>query len=109
MSWNRLKKNSALGQTPQLSNTKLAVLAGVFVQGSTSEIDIFIAGKPAQAKLKALIGSLEKKEGREINYAVMPYDEFYYRLSIHDRFVTQLLRSKHVVLRDDKQVLMTEK
>jgi len=100
---------SIQAKVDELSNTKLAVLAGVFVQGSTSEIDIFIAGKPAQAKLKALIGSLEKKEGREINYAVMPYDEFYYRLSIHDRFVTQLLRSKHVVLRDDKQVLMTEK
>lgn len=93
----------------QLGGVKLAVLSGVFVHGSASEIDLLIVGKVTTTKAKTLVRSLEKKEGRELNYSLMSYDEFYYRLSIHDRFVAQLLASKHIVLRDDENILTTEK
>ena len=93
----------------ELGGIKLAILSGVFVQGSGSAIDLLLVGKPAPAKLKAFIKSIEKKEGRELNYSVLTYDEFYYRLSIRDKFITELIASKHTLLRDDEQILTRQK
>lgn len=93
----------------ELGHIKLAVLSGVFVPDSVSDVDLLLVGKPARAKLKSFIKVLEKKEGRELNYSVVPYDEFYYRLSIRDRFITELLSSKHVLLRDKENILNRQK
>lgn len=88
-----------------LGKIKLAVLSGIFVENSSSSLDLLLVGNPAPAKLKTFIKGLEKQEGREINYSVMPYDEFYYRLSIRDKFIAQLLANKHTVLRDEENIL----
>lgn len=93
----------------EVGGIKLAVMAGVFVAGSASKVDLLLVGNPAPAKVKAFIKSLEKKEGRELNYSVLTYDEFYYRLSIRDKFITELTSSKHVVLRDTEQILDKQK
>jgi len=93
----------------ELGGIKLAVMAGVFVAGSASKVDLLLVGNPAPARVKAFIKTLEKKEGRELNYSVLSYDEFYYRISIRDKFITELMSSKHVVLRDDEQILAKSK
>jgi hypothetical protein len=74
-----------------------------------SNLDLLLVGNPAPAKQKAFMKSLEKKEGRELNYTVMPYDEFYYRLSIRDKFITEVVSSKHIVLRDEEHILNKQK
>lgn len=89
----------------EVGNIKLAVLAGVFVPNSVTSVDLLLVGNPSPAKLKTFIKSLEKQEGRELNYSVLAYDEFYYRLSIHDKFITELIASKHIVLRDEEKIL----
>lgn len=93
----------------EVGGIKLAAMAGVFVAGSASKVDLLLVGNPAPAKVKAFIKTLEKKEGRELNYSVLSYDEFYYRLSIRDKFITELTSSKHVVLRDTEQILAKAK
>ena len=93
----------------EIGSIKLAVMAGVFVSGSSSGVDLLLVGNPAPVKVKNFIKSLEKKEGRELNYSVLAYDEFYYRMSIRDKFITELLVSKHVVLRDEEQILKQQK
>lgn len=89
----------------EVGNIKLAILAGVFVPNSMSAVDLLLVGNPSPAKLKSFIKMLEKQEGRELNYSVLAYDEFYYRLSIRDKFITELVASKHVVLRDEEKIL----
>ena len=89
----------------ELGGIKLAILSGVFVHGSGSSIDLLLVGKPTPARLKSFIKSIEKKEGRELNYSVLSYDEFYYRLSIRDKFITELVASKHTILRDEENIL----
>jgi hypothetical protein len=89
----------------EIGSIKLAIMAGVFVAGSTSSVDLMLVGNPAPARVRSFIKSMEKKERRELNYSVLSYDEFYYRLSIRDKFITELLSSKHVVLRDEEQIL----
>lgn len=97
------------GKLDELGGVKLAVLSGVFVHGSGSAVDILLVGKPAKVKLKAFMKTLEKKEGRELNYSIMSHDEFYYRLSIRDKFITELVSSNHTVIRDEDHVLSKQK
>ena len=70
-----------------------------------SPVDILLVGNLPVAKVKAAISMIEKLEGREINYTVLPYDEFYYRLSVRDKFITEVLAGKHSVAVDKDNVL----
>lgn len=93
---------SIINEIPSL---RLALFAGVLVKGSTAPVDILLVGNASPAKVKSAIAMIEKLEGREINYTVLPYDEFYYRLSVRDKFITEVLAGKHSVAVDKDNVL----
>ena len=84
---------------------RLALFSGVLVRGSSSGVDILLVGNLSTAKVKSAVASIEKNEGRELNYTVMPYDEFYYRLSVRDKFISEILANTHVVAVDKDNVL----
>jgi len=88
-----------------ISALRLAIIAGVLVRGSTSTVDVLLVGQLPAAKVKATMSIIEKQEGREINYTVMSYDDFYYRLSVRDKFIIEILNSKHAVAIDKDNVL----
>lgn len=92
-----------------LAGVRLAIIAGVLVRGSTSTIDILMVGNVPAAKLKNTIKLIEKTEGRELNYSVLSYDEFYYRLSVRDKFITEILNGKYAVLVDTDNMLKSQK
>lgn len=89
----------------ELPGVRIAVLAGVLVKGSGSAVDLLLVGDVPTAKLKAAVKQIEKIEGRELNYSLLSYDEFYYRLSVRDKFITEILNGKHAVLLDTDNVL----
>lgn len=89
----------------QLPGVRIAILAGVLVRGSASGVDVLVVGDVPTAKLKIAIKAGEKQEGRELNYTSMPYEEFYYRLSVRDKFVTEIINGKHTVLVDTDALL----
>lgn len=89
----------------EIPSLRVAVLSGVLVRGSVSPVDVLLVGNVSPAKVKSAIGMIEKLEGREINYTVLPYDEFYYRLSVRDKFITEVLAGKHTVVLDKDNVL----
>jgi DNA-binding transcriptional ArsR family regulator len=91
-----------------LSGARVVIIAGVLVRGSTSTLDILIAGNVATSKAKNIVKSIERSEGREINFTVLPYEDFYYRLSVRDRFVYEVINNKHDVLVDKDNVLNTQ-
>lgn len=84
---------------------RLAVAAGVLVKGSHSPVDLLLVGEVSTQKIKAAVGYIEKHESRELNYAILSYDEFYYRLSVRDKFITEILSSKHAVIVDTDAIL----
>lgn len=88
-----------------ISGLRLAIFSGVLVKGSNTPVDVLLVGSVAPAKAKLLIAGIEKSEGREINYSVLPYDEFYYRLSVRDRFITEIINGKHKVIVDVDNVI----
>ena len=83
----------------------LAVAAGVLVRGSASPIDLLLVGSMPAARVTSVMKKIEKLEGRELNYAVLSYDDFYYRMSVRDKFITEILSGKYSVLVDTEQVL----
>lgn len=92
-----------------LPGVRIAVLAGVLVKGSASAVDLLLVGELPTAKVKHILAQIEKTEGRELNYSIISYDEFYYRLSVRDKFITQILTGKHAVLVDTDAVLKLQK
>ncbi len=89
----------------ELPGVRVAVAAGVLVRGSSSRVDLLLVGAIPVTKLKSVIKAIEKAEGREINYASMSFDEFYYRLSVRDRFIIEIVNNKHAVLVDTDRLL----
>lgn len=88
-----------------ISALRLAILSGVLVKGSNSSVDVLLVGTLPSAKVKSAMAIIEKLEGREINYSVMTYEDFYYRLSVRDKFITEILNSKHTVAIDKDNIL----
>jgi predicted transcriptional regulator len=88
-----------------ITGLRLAILSGVFVRGSNTAVDILLVGNIASTKIKSFMKNIEKSEGREINYCVLSYDEFYYRQSVRDRFIYEILNGKYKVIIDKDNVI----
>lgn len=88
-----------------LGDVRVLLFAGKMVHGSTSELDVLVAGNVNKTQVKKFVRELEEEENKLLNYAVMSYEDFYYRLSIKDRFVTTITAAKHTVIADSEGIL----
>lgn len=89
----------------KLAGARVVIAAGALVSGSASKVDLLIVGDVASKKAAALISAAEAAEARELTYATLTYDEFYYRLSVRDRFISDILTNKHEVLVDMDEII----
>lgn len=89
----------------KINGAKVVLLSGGFVRGSRGKVDILIAGSPAKAQIKKFIQDLEEDEHRPLHYTVIAYDDFYYRMSIKDRFISEILDSPHRVVLDSEAII----
>ncbi len=88
-----------------LGRVDVAVLTGKFTRDERSGADFLVVGDINQTQLTKYIEELEKKEGKELAYVVMTPKEFDYRVTMNDRFITNILESKKQVLVDKDGVL----
>ena len=84
---------------------RVAVAAGVLVQGSGGGVDLLLVGDLPKRSVAQVVASIESDIGRDLAYTVLTYDEFYYRLSVHDRFIGGLTKNRHQVLADVDSIL----
>ena len=70
-----------------------AFLTGSFARDTRTNVDIFVVGDINKARLAKVVAEMEKEMGRELNYSALTPDEYQYRLSLNDRFITMVLRS----------------
>lgn len=89
----------------KVASSKLILISGKLVDGSVADIDILIAGSANPSKIKTLVGEIEKLMSCEINYVLIDFDDFYYRLSVRDSFITNVLNGNYVILKDTEKVL----
>lgn len=92
-----------------LGDVRVAIFCGQLVHGSNAEVDVLLAGNINKTQAKKFIKELEEDEGKTINYVVMSYEDFYYRLSIKDRFVASIINGKCTILVDSENVISGEK
>jgi predicted transcriptional regulator len=88
-----------------LPGVRVVIAAGSLVHGSSTSVDLLVVSDSISPKLKRAVQAIEKDEGRDLNYSLLPYEEFYYRMSIHDKFITEILSSVHAVVVDADNVL----
>ncbi|MEX2006564.1 MAG: transcriptional regulator [Candidatus Saccharimonadales bacterium] len=81
-----------------IGHIDLALLTGQFTRDETSGVDVLIVGDVNQAKAARFMSDLEKSEGKELRYVLIPLDNYNYRLQINDRFINQVLGSKKQVI-----------
>lgn len=85
-----------------LRGVSSVLFAGALIYGSSSPIDLVVAGEKIKSpKLKTLIKQLERDAGGSLNYTIMTQSDLYYRITIHDRFILNVLEAKHAVILDE--------
>lgn len=77
-----------------------AFLTGSFVRDDRTAVDIFVVGDVNKARLAKVVAELEKELGRELNYSALSNEEYDYRISLNDRFITNLLEARKIVIID---------
>ena len=91
-----------------MSNIKVIISAGKLVGDTDGKIDLLLVGDISAADAGSLVKKIEKVENNELNYSVMSYEDFYYRLSVRDRFIMDIIEGKHSVLIDTENILRKE-
>lgn len=99
------KKSSWEVNLENLAGLRVAIIAGALVQGSASAVDMLLVGNIPTKKVAQIVDMIETEQARELNYSVLSYDEFYYRLSVRDKFINNILTNKHQVLVDTDNIL----
>ena len=93
----------------RMRGLRLAIISGKLVVGSNSAVDLLLVGDDMSAvTIKNLVKKIEKDRKIEINYAVISYDDFYYRMSVKDRFIMDIVRNKHSILVDTENIMRKE-
>lgn len=81
-----------------LGKVDLALLTGQFTRDETAGIDVLVVGNVSEAKADKFIADLEKAENKELRYTVLSLENYKYRLTINDRFASNLLAAKKQVI-----------
>lgn len=88
-----------------IGDVRVLILAGKLVNAFDDEIDLLVVGDINGTKLKNLIATIEQEEGLTLSYTSLDYEDFYYRLSVHDEFVENILNARHAVVIDTENIL----
>lgn len=86
-------------------NVSLAVYTGQFTRDETPGVDVVIVGDVNHAAVEHAIADLETAEKKELRYSIFSTDEFKYRKQVNDRFISNLLAAKNIVLIDKDKLL----
>ncbi|MBR2841328.1 transcriptional regulator [Candidatus Saccharibacteria bacterium] len=68
-------------------------------------IDLLIIGDDRTKKLTRWAEVIEKKQGKPINYVIMSPDDFSYRKSVKDRFITDIFEMEISEIIDPEKII----
>lgn len=68
-------------------------------------IDLLIIGNDKTKKLTRWAEVIEKKQGKPINYVIMSPDDFTYRKSVRDRFITDIFDMEITEIIDPEKII----
>ncbi|TSC97254.1 MAG: hypothetical protein Greene101449_1256 [Candidatus Peregrinibacteria bacterium Greene1014_49] len=77
-----------VGSLKKLPSVKLTLLAGSFV-GTESKVDLLVVGDLKKEMLEALL--LQDPHLKNVRYSIFSEADFLYRLSLKDKFITEIV------------------
>lgn len=95
-----LLKQNLVQEIDEKGNISYFAFTGRFVDAKDISTDILIVGDIKQELLEEMIQKFELEIPYEINYTLMPKDEFRDRRQIADRFLSSILNAEKVVMID---------
>jgi len=110
-------KSTAIGEPLRRALAGAEGIDAAFIYGSvakgnervTSDIDLFILGKPDQTKLASGLREAEKRLDREINLTVMGSNEWWRRSAAGEGFIKELLDTDKIFLIGDEDALRSDR
>ena len=94
----------------KLGGVKYAALSRAFLRGRQStalDVDLFIVGSANMPILIEVVKRNERILGKEINYTVMPEEEFVFRIRKNDTFIAKILAQSRTMLIGDEEEFCT--
>lgn len=90
----------------KLPDIELILLAGSFV-GTESKVDLLVVGDVKKEMLEALL--LQDTSLKNMKYSIFSQADFLYRLSLGDRFITDILSDpRHLIVQNSLQKQIEE-
>ena len=103
---NKVSPNIWAKKFDAIDGVRVVLFAGKLVYGSDSTVDVLVVGDNlSQIKFKNVLKALERDSGSSLAYTILPFNDFYYRLSVHDQFIVDILNEKHTIVLDSNNLL----
>jgi hypothetical protein len=85
---------------------RFVVIAGVFLgEWEESRLDLFIVGERINdRKLQTQIRKLESELGKELRFASLTTEQFFYRLGMNDHLIKDIFDYPHTIIHDKLQI-----
>lgn len=93
-------KNNLVQEIDDKGDIAYLAFTGRFVGNLSAPTDILIVGSIDPKALQHVVTSFEEEMASEINYTLMPKDEFVYRRQVTDRFLFSILEGQKIVMID---------
>lgn len=71
---------------------------------TSNRLGMLVVGSDTDKKLSKWANLIEKKHGKPLNYTILAVEDYYYRVSVKDKFLTDILSSDFSVVIDSDGV-----
>ncbi|HSX39941.1 MAG TPA: hypothetical protein VLI92_05120 [Candidatus Saccharimonadales bacterium] len=99
-----------ISHAKELGDVKYAVLSRSFLLGRTStvlDVDLFVVGNANAEVLDKLVKDEQARISREINFTIMPEEEFIFRKRKNDTFISKVLAQSRTMLIGNEEEFCT--
>lgn len=94
------REQNFIASLKEWSGIEFLLLSGRFVGDKNSPVDILLVGSLSSKEVEEVIKKFEKEIGEEVRYTLMKTKEFLYRRDVADKFLSDLLDKKNLLLID---------
>ncbi len=99
-------ENPVVASLRKVPGVELLLLAGAFV-GAESKVDLLVVGDVKKEMIEALL--LQDPSMKSMKYSIFSQADFLYRLSLQDRFITDIISDpRHLIVQNTMQKQIEE-
>jgi len=91
-----LNRNEIAQRLKAVGKIKFLAISGIFIDEPEARVDMLIVGDGLKKRsIENVLRTIEAEIGKEISYGALETPEFLYRISVYDKFVRDVLDTRH--------------